>query len=50
VKRVTVVLDIQDGEVVVLNSEKVIREVEKIEELLDQKDLDEIDVVGKFSI
>tara|TARA_B100000401_G_scaffold366002_1_gene264178 strand:- start:759 stop:911 length:153 start_codon:yes stop_codon:yes gene_type:complete len=49
-KRVTVVLDIQDGEVVVLNSEKVIREVEKIEELLDQKDLDEIDVVGKFSI
>ena len=49
-KRVTVVLDIQDGEVVVLNSEKVIREVEKIEELLDQKDLDELDVVGKFSI
>ena len=49
-KRVTVVLDIQDGEVVVLNSEKVIREVEKIEELLDQKNLDEIDVVGKFSI
>ena len=49
-KRVTVVLDIQDGEVVVLNSEKVIREVEKIEELLDQKDLDEIDVVGNFSI
>ena len=49
-KRVTVVLDIQDGEVVVLNSEKVLREVEKIEELLDQKDLDEIDVVGKFSI
>ena len=49
-KRVTVVLDIEDGEVVVVNSENVIREVKKIEEFLNQKDLDEIDVVGKFSI